>query len=212
MFYDDVQYDRHGWRNRNRIKTPSGAKWLSIPVLSKGNLANHTLINQIHIDWNREWTKAHLGTIKQFYGKAPYFPHYRPLLEEFYSQRPKLLADFTIDFTIALATELGINNTTFVRSSNLRATGSRTERLVDILKTVGATHYISGPSARDYLEEEKLQEAGISLEYMAYDYADYQQLYPPFDPHVSIIDLLFMTGPHAPQYIWGRPSAGLSGR
>jgi WbqC-like protein family len=212
VFYDDVQYDKQGWRNRNRIRAPGESKWLSIPVLSKGSVVNSTLINEIQVYWNREWTNAHLGTIKQFYAKSPYLQYYRPLLEEFYSRHPKLLADFTIDLTIELARELGINNTTFVRSSSLGATGSKTDRLVNILKAVGATHYISGPSARDYLEEDKLQAAGISLEYIVYDYPEYQQLYPPFDPYVSVIDLLLMTGPHAHQYIWGSPVADTSMR
>jgi hypothetical protein len=73
-----------------------------------------------------------------------------------------------------------------------------------LLYKVGATHYISGPAARDYLEEDKLAKAGISLEYMVYDYPEYPQLYPPYDPSVSIIDLLFMTGPQAGKYIWGK--------
>ena len=78
--------------------------------------------------------------------------------------------------------------------------GQKTDRLVQILKRVGATHYISGPSARDYIEAEKFAAANIMLEYMEYDYPEYPQLYPPYDPFVSILDLLFMTGPQAPQY------------
>src|SRR5690349_12618836 len=113
VFYDDVQYDRHGWRNRNQIKSPDGAKWLTIPVLSKGTLTNKLLINQVDIAWNKDWTKAHLGTIKQFYGKAPYFSDYHLLLEEHYSRRTERLADLTIDLTIAIARELGIHHTKF---------------------------------------------------------------------------------------------------
>jgi hypothetical protein len=82
--------------------------------------------------------------------------------------------------------------------------GRKTDRLVSIVKRVGANHYISGPSERNYLEEEKLRAEGIRLEYMVYDYPPYPQLYPPFDPQVSILDLLFMTGPQAPGYIWGK--------
>ncbi|HJQ14990.1 MAG TPA: WbqC family protein, partial [Anaerolineales bacterium] len=75
------------------------------------------------------------------------------------------------------------------------------DRLIQILQAVGATHYISGPSAQDYIEREKFENAGITLEYMQYDYPEYPQLYPPFDPYVSVLDLLFMTGSEAPQYI-----------
>jgi hypothetical protein len=79
--------------------------------------------------------------------------------------------------------------------------GQKTDRLIQILQAVGATHYISGPSARDYIENESFVRAGISLEYMQYDYPEYPQLYPPFDPQVSILDVLFMTGSEAPHYI-----------
>lgn len=203
MFYDDVQYDKHGWRNRNRIKTPSGGQWLTIPVLTKGVVQKHIPINQIRINPNQDWAKKHLKSLRQNYARAPYFDRYAPMLEEFYTHSPTWLADFTIDLTIALARQLGITHTEFLRASSLNISGSKTDRLVEILKRVGATHYISGPSAKDYLEEEKLVAAGISLEYMVYDYPEYDQLHPPFDPHVSILDLLFMTGPDAPKYIWG---------
>lgn len=203
VFYDDVQYDKHGWRNRNRIKTPSGSQWLTIPVMTKGVVEKHIPINQVRIDPTQDWAKKHFKSLRQNYRRAPYFDRYAPLVEEFYTHPATWLADFTIDLTVALARQLGITHTTFLRSSSLNISGSKTDRLVEILKVLGATHYISGPSAKDYLEEEKLVAAGISLEYMIYDYPDYDQLYPPFDPHVSILDLLFMTGPDASKYIWG---------
>jgi hypothetical protein len=80
--------------------------------------------------------------------------------------------------------------------------GKKTDRLLQILQAVGATHYLSGPAARDYIETEKFEAAGITLEYMEYNYPEYPQLYPPFDSYVSILDLLFMTGPEAPSYIF----------
>jgi hypothetical protein len=89
-----------------------------------------------------------------------------------------------------------------MRSSELAGIdGQKTERLIQILQAVGAVHYISGPSARDYIEQEKFDAAGITVEYMEYNYPEYPQLYPPFDPYVSILDLLFMTGPEASNYI-----------
>jgi hypothetical protein len=97
---------------------------------------------------------------------------------------------------------LGIDKTQFLRSSQLNVSGIKTDRLIQILKIVGATHYISGPSARDYIETEKFDAAGISLEYIDYVYPEYPQLYPPFDQNVSIVDLLFMTGPDAPNNIF----------
>jgi hypothetical protein len=203
VFYDDAQYDKHSWRNRNRVKTPQGSQWLTIPVLTKGVVTHKIPINAIPIAWNRAWNAEHWGTLKQLYGKAPHFRRYAPMLEAFYERRPELLADFTIDLTIALARALGIDRTRFLRSSSLPVMGSKTDRLVQILQAVGATHYISGPTAREYLEEDKLRAAAVDLEYMVYDYPEYDQLYPPFDPYVSILDLLFMLGPQAPEFIWG---------
>lgn len=202
VFYDDVQYDRRGWRNRNRIKTSNGPIWLTIPVLNKGVQINHTPINKIEIDWSRNWSRKHWTTIEQSYDKAPFFPAYANLLKNYYDQRYELLADFTIELTVRLAGVLGITGTEFVRSSALNAIGSKTDRILAILKTLGATHYISGPAAKSYLDETRLADAGISVEYMIYDYPSYPQLHPPYDPQVSILDLLFMTGPEASRYVW----------
>jgi len=202
VFYDDVQYDKRGWRNRNRIKTCTGSQWLTIPVLNKGTQTNRISIKEICVNWDRRWNETHWQTLEHAYGKAPYFRDYRELLKSFYQRRPQFLAEFTIDFTIALAGALGLTNKRYLRSSSLPARGQKTDRLLSILKHLGATHYISGPSAKEYIEEYKFKEAGITLEYMVYTYPEYRQLYPPFDPNVSILDLLFMLGPKAPCYIW----------
>lgn len=202
VFYDDVQYDKHGWRNRNRIKTRQGGQWLTIPVHSKGVVEAGIPINQVEIAWEQPWNERHLRALRETYGKTPYFKDYASWLEEIYQQRPAYLADFTIPLTIEIARRLGICRTRFMRSSELEVKGQKTDRLVEILTRLNATHYISGPSARDYIEPEKFQAAGISLEYMDYNYPEYPQLFPPFDPYVSILDLLFMTGPEAPRYIY----------
>jgi hypothetical protein len=203
VFYDDVQYDKRGWRNRNQIKTKQGRQWLTIPVYSRGAQTSHIPINQIRIVWDDPWNEAHLKAIVHSYRKTPYFTRYLSLLEVFYQRRDVYLADFTIDFTIALAQELGNTHTRFIRSSELMGiNGQKTDRLIQILQAVGASHYISGPSASDYIEPEKFAASGITLEYMEYNYPEYPQLYPPFDPQVCILDLLFMTGPEASSYIF----------
>lgn len=202
VFYDDVQYDKHGWRNRNRLKGPNGPFWVTIPVITKGVLTQNILIKDVRVEPRDHWRRKHCASIRQAYRKAPFFQEYEYTITQLYSRPQDLLADFTIDVTIRLAGELGITNTQFVRSSELRSQGTRTDRLIDIVKEVGGTHYLSGPSARDYLEEVKFHKAGVTLEYMSYEYPEYQQLYPPFDPQVSVVDLLFMTGPEAGNYIW----------
>lgn len=203
VFFDDVQYEKRGWCNRNRIKTANGLTWLSIPVLNKGSIVQNTPINEIEIDKSRSvWREKHWKTLQQSYRKTPYFSKYEQLLTDFYERDNKFLAELTIDLTIALARELGIEKTRFRRASEFAASGVKTDRLLFLLNKVGATHYITGAAAKDYIEEEKFAEAGIELEYMTYDYPEYEQLYPPFDGRVSILDLLFMKGGDAGKYIW----------
>ena len=201
IFYDDVQYDKHGWRNRNQIKSVQGKQWLTIPVHSAG-VTHGIEIRDVKIDWSKPWQKNHLKALTISYNKAPYFKKYLPLLEKFYSRRDESIADFAIETTKELARELGIRDTRFMRASELEGiNGQKTDRLIQILTKVGTTHYISGPSARDYIEQEKFEAASISLEYIVYDYPEYPQLYPPFDSNVTIMDLLFMTGEDALKYM-----------
>ena len=201
VFYDDIQYDKHGWRNRNQIKTAQGKQWLTIPVNSKG-VTSGIPIKDVRIDWSKPWAKTHLKSLTISYNKSPYFKEYLPLLESFYERRDEFLADFTIESAIALAREMGITSTRFMRSSELpHVEGRKTDRVIDVLKRVGATHYICGPSASSYMEPEKFDAAGITFEYMEYNYLEYLQLYPPYDPFVSILDLLFMNGKDALRYI-----------
>ncbi len=204
VFYDDVQYDKNGWRNRNRIKTSQGLQWLTIPVRTKGSVVEGIPINRIEVSWDKPWNLHHWRAIQFAYRKTPFFDEYKDFFEDMYSRQPILLADFTIQTTIELARIIGITHTKFMRSSELIGIeGEKTDRIISILEHVGADHYISGPSAREYIEVEKFQYAGIQLEYMRYDYSEYNQLYPPYEPQVSIIDLLFMTGSRALQYIVG---------
>ena len=205
VFYDCVQYDADGWRNRNQIKTANGPLWLTIPVRAKGNTNNGTAIKDVPIDPVKPWRAKHWRTLEQSYARAPHFKRYEGWLHQFYDRTDALLADFTCDLTAAIARELGIAHTQFVRSSSLPAIGTKTDRLIQLLTHIGATHYVSGPSARDYLEEDKFAVASITVEYMHYNYPEYPQLHGAFLPQVSILDLLFNAGPDAPRYIWDQP-------
>jgi hypothetical protein len=202
VFYDDVQYDKHGWRNRNRVKTANGTQWLTVPVHAKGAIDQGREIREITIDWTARFADKHLSTIRQAYRKAPFFDRYAGILEDAYAKKPEFLADLTIDLTQTIAGVLG-SKTKFARSSEMRIGGAPTERLVNIVKSLGCDHYISGPSAKDYVEEDLFAQANIKLEYQTYNYGEYPQLHPPFDPQVSVLDLLFMTGDNAPKHIWG---------
>lgn len=200
IFYDDIQYDKHGWRNRNQIKTHQGKQWLTIPVNSKG-VTSGIPIKDVRIDWSKPWSKSHLKSLTISYAKSPYFKSYLPLLESMFERKDELLADFTIETSILLARELGFSSTRFMRSSELaNVEGQKTDRVINVLKQVGATHYLCGPSASSYMEPDKFSAAGITFEYIKYDYPEYPQLHPPYDPFVSILDLLFMTGTDAVKY------------
>jgi len=207
VFYDDVQYDKHGWRNRNQIKTTQGKQWITIPVHSKG-VTDGIDIKDVRIDWSKSWRKKHLNALTFAYSKAPFFESYQPWLESVYKREDEFLADFTINTTVELTRMLGITDTRFLRSSELpNLRGDKTDRVIDVLERVGATHYICGPSASSYMEPEKFDEAGIPFEYMEYNYPEYPQLHPPYDPFVTILDLLFMMGEDALSYIVNQEKA-----
>lgn len=201
VFYDDVQYDKHGWRNRNRIKTAAGPRWLTVPVAARGNVITGLRINEVRIADHR-WPAKHLASLQQAYARAPNIDRCLAVLEPHLCRKETHLAELTIGLTIALAGELGIQRQ-FVRSSELAVSGDRMDRLLAVLDRVGATHYISGPAAKSYLDERRLEDSGISVEYMRYEYPEYDQLHPPYEPQVSIVDLLAMEGDRAPELIWG---------
>ena len=203
VFYDCVQYDKHGWRNRNKIKTTQGPQWLTIPVNSKGCVNEGLPLKDVSIEWKSRWTDKHFKSLVQSYGKSRFFRQYLPLVEEIYRRNDDKLADFTCASTEVISRALGIKHTKFLRSSSLCVHGSKTDRIVEILKQLGANHYVSGPSAKAYLEINKINEIGVSVEFIDYDYPEYPQMNGPFEPQVTILDLLFNVGPNACEFIWG---------
>jgi hypothetical protein len=206
VFYDDVQYDKHGWRNRNRIKTAGGLSWITVPVHAGGAVEDGTPINEIAIDDRRDWVRAHCETLRHAYHKQPFYARYAPPIAQILAKRHALLADLTIELTVVLARELG-STTRFLRSSELQLSGRKNDRLLDLLEQVGATRYISGPAAQAYIEPERFDHAGIALEYACYDYPAYAQAHPPYEPAVSIVDTLFALGPAAIDNIRARRAA-----
>lgn len=199
VLYDDVQYSKNDWRNRNKIKTPKGAIWLTIPV----EYHFPQLIKDTKIA-DPKWNIKHWQTIKQFYRLSPFFKDYESLFEETYlSCKEKYLSEVNFKFITLINQILNIKtkitwSMEFDVPSNLR----KTERLLFVLKKIGATHYLSGPAAKAYLDVELLNKEGIQVEWMDYSgYPEYPQLWPPFVHEVSIIDLIFNTGPEAPKYM-----------
>lgn len=199
ILFDDMQYTRRDWRNRNKIKTSQGLLWLSIAVQAKGNY--HQRIKDIVVS-DAGWNREHWKTIAHHYARAKWFSTYRERLEELYCGCEEThLSKINHRFLVALCEMLGIN-TRITWSMDYRLADGKTERLVDLCKQAGATEYISGPAAKDYIEEELFAEAGIRLRWMDYSsYREYEQLYGPFEHHVSIIDLILNEGPQASKYL-----------
>ena len=192
VIYDDVQYDKEGWRNRNRIKTANGIQWLTIPVSIK--FEQHPLIYEVKIDKTTNWRKKHLYSISQNYSKARFFREYFPIFEEAYSKEWEYLIDINMNFTLKLAERFGMENKKVVRSSTLNIEGDRIGRLAKICKLFNADVFYEGISGKNYLDEEYFMEQGIRIEYQDYKHPVYQQLYGDFIPYLSVVDLLFNCG------------------
>jgi hypothetical protein len=191
VLYDDVQFDKNSWRNRNRIKTPDGPLWLTVPVSHRGHTCQTLL--ETKISETKRWPRKHFSSLKTYYGKAPYWNRYSEGLAEIYEHEWYLLVDLDIALIMYLLQELGIH-TQILRSSELGISGDKTGRLVSICSALRADTFYEGAAGRDYIETEKFDRAGITLEYQDYQHPIYPQLYGEFLPYLSVIDLMFNCG------------------
>jgi hypothetical protein len=209
VIYDDVQYDKNGWRNRNKIKTPQGEQWLTVPVMVRGN--NRPLIKDVLIDNHTDWRGKHLKSIKQNYSRAPFFKDYVDMLDRVYTEEWKWLLDLDITLVLAFREALGIK-TKILYSSEMdvedsgrdtgdnKETGNREHRLIDICNKLLATEFLEGNAGRGYLEgpnTELFNQSGIKIVYQEYQHPKYRQLYGEFQSHLSIVDLLMNCGPNS---------------
>lgn len=200
IFLDNVQFTKHDWRNRNRIKLKQGLTWLSIPVGPNCN----RLIQDVEF-YDHHWQQLHLKSLQHSCKSTPFFDKMKPLLYEIYQQHKWTnLSAFNQFVTKKIAQKYLNIQTKFYNANQYEVSGYKSNRIIKLLQAVEATHYLSGPSAKNYLDEALFKKAGIKLEYKDYSgYPEYKQLYPPFEHKVSILDLLFHVGPEAPYYIWG---------
>jgi hypothetical protein len=203
ILYDDRQFTRRDWRNRNRVKTGQGTQWLTIPVKVKGKY--HQRIDETETEGSR-WREQHLRTLTHAYAGAPYLSTYLPLLEELYLGSDETrLSLVNRRFLEALCAELRIE-TPLTWSTEYSVEGDRSTRLVNLCLAAGATRYLSGPRARAYLDESSFAAAGIEVRYADYSgYPEYPQVHPPFEHEVSVLDLLLCTGPDAPLHLKTAP-------
>ncbi|GJL86229.1 MAG: hypothetical protein DHS20C02_20040 [Micavibrio sp.] len=198
VLYDDVQYTKNDWRNRNIIKTQNGGHWLTIPI------QNNKLETKIKetVTAKNGWEKKHWRTIQQSYAKAPYFKEFFQDFEEIYlNMDEEYLSKINYTFIVAINKILNIN-TNLHWSSDFKLPDDRNERLISICKSLNADVYVSGPAAKDYLDESLFAAENIDVEWMDYSgYPEHEQLFPPFEHAVTVLDLIFNTGPEATKYM-----------
>jgi hypothetical protein len=201
ILLDDVQFTKNDWRNRNLIKTAQGKKWITIPVRVR---SLHQTINEVTVA-DKDWPVSHWRRISNNYRAAPYFLQYECHFQGLFLQtKDQYLSQINYRFLCAILEILGVKTKITWSTDYAPIRGRRTERVVNLCRAVGATHYLSGPAAKAYIQTEQFAEAGIEIEYIDYTrYPEYPQLYPPFDHAVSIIDLILMCGPNAAYYVWG---------
>lgn len=196
VFYDDVQYTHRDWRNRNRIKTCDGAEWLSVPVIHDST----TLVENARVDYTGRWVEKHIRTMSFAYAKAP---HFAALSEEYFTilrERRTTISELNIALCKWVMQKLAITTRT-LKSSEIGIRGDKYQRPLLLLERLGATSYLSGPSARAYTDPDLYRSRGIALEFKRYEYAEYPQLHGPFVPDVSVLDLLFNCGPDSRNYL-----------
>lgn len=202
IFYDDLQYTKNDWRNRNKIKTASGTQWLSIPVRTKGHISHFTRIVDAEVV-DSKWARSHWNTLVQNYGKAPHFKDYADIFERLYDEckDETKLCRINYRFIFEILKILGIT-TKISFSQDYGLVEGKTERLVDLVRKAGGGEYLSGPAAKDYIDASLFDAAGLRLSWMDYSgYPEYPQLFPPFEHGVSVLDLIFNCGPDAPRYM-----------
>lgn len=191
VYLDDVQYDKHGWRNRNRVKAADGPQWLTVPV----RVAGPTLILDARIDeTQRRWAPRHLAALQTLYGPTEYFRWLFPTLEEVLLAGWERICDLNIALVDSLCQKLGLRRS-MRRSSELRVRAERCERLIEICRRVNCDGYYSGAAAQDYLDPAQFAAAGIRVEFQEYRHPRYPQRFEPFVSHLSIVDLMFNCGP-----------------
>jgi len=199
VLYDTAQYTKRDWRNRNKIKTPQGLIWLTIPVEVKGKFFQRIKETKIS---NKNWNINHWKTIVYNYSKAHYFKEFKDIFEDLYiHSTEEYLSEINYKFILAVNNILGIK--TKIRwSDEFDIYGDKSEKLLSICKQAGASIYLSGPAAKNYLDVELFEKEGVKVEWMDYTgYPKYTQLYPPFVHEVSIIDLIFNEGPNSTKFM-----------
>jgi len=192
VYLDDVQFEKRSWQQRNQIKTANGAQWLTVPVLSKGK--REQKINEVQIDATSKFSEKHIKSIQHSYRKSPFFHEYSEIIFSAIQKDAGNLAEYNIHIINECKDLLGISTRT-VLSSEIKCTGTKSERLASICGEVGATEYISPPGSKNYLEQSNsFDHIGVEVKYFKYNHPKYKQLHGDFLENMSIVDFLMNCG------------------
>ncbi len=187
---DDVQYTKRGFTNRNRIKKPDGAMWLTVPVKSERD----SLVNEVRISNHVDWKSRHLKTLEHMYSKAGHFDEVFPVIQDVYSQDWSLLSDLNIEMIRRCFYFLGIT-VRMVMSSSLDISDKfGGERIIEICKRLDCPEYFSGKSGRNYLDLSAFEDKDIRVTFQDFEHPVYLQQFGEFIPNLSVIDYLFNVG------------------
>ncbi|MBI4489884.1 MAG: WbqC family protein [Deltaproteobacteria bacterium] len=198
MIVDNVQFKKKHFENRNRIRTPEGWIWLTVPVQTHGHFTQP--INAVCIDNRTPWRRKILRSIELNYQRAPYFSDYWPFFREVFSREWERLTDLN-EVLIRGCLEFLDIHVGIVKSSELKVQGHATDLIIQMCKVVKADTYVSGQSGKDYLDTQVVAESNIKLIYQAFQHPEYRQITPPFVPQMSVIDILFNEGEKAKEYV-----------
>ncbi len=189
---DTVQFKKNEWQNRNRIRTAQDWQWLTVPVLHRFGQR----INEVRIDETGDWRARHLRALEIHYARAKFQHVYLDELRELYGGHGESLAALNLATIRWLLDKFEM--TTPVRlASDMTLREEPTERLIDICREVGATHYLAGAGATAYLDVETFEASGVTLEMQEFQHPAYEQCYEPFVPGMSALDMLFVCGDDA---------------
>jgi len=199
VILDNVQYKKREYQNRNKIRTAEGSAWLTVPVQTKGR--GDQMIREVRIDASRPWANDHWKSLQQHYRRAPYFEEHQPFFEALYTKPWDHLMDLNLEVIGYLRRCFNIHSVLYFESM-LNISGRQTDRLTAIGRALGADVYLSGVGGRQYLEEAKFRQAGMSVRYQEFVHPVYPQVYPGFVPNLSAVDMLFNVAPSALSGQW----------
>jgi hypothetical protein len=215
ILYDDLPYAKDSWRNRNRVRTPQGWCWLTVPVVNEGR--SRKTIREIEISNDSDWRRDHWRTIRNHYRRAPHFDAHEAFFAKVYERPWRYLVDLDLEIIFYLIGALGIQTRIVLSSQEgleqeylpTREGKDPTGRVAFLCRRLSADRFLEGALGRTFMDPSRLLPLGITLEFHDYQHPRYRQLYRPFIPHLSVIDLLFNHGADSLDILTGRQAAAL---